>query len=107
MAAIQKGAQVKREKAPVLNMHNVHAGMRVVTPSGEIACVLTAPSIDPEDLFYRVTIIYLTPGLGKVRMQPKLLREYEGKPVVFAHEQQQRSEVYAALARKVERHWLS
>lgn len=60
-------------------------GMRVVTPRNKVAKV-TGISMSSEDAFTRVNILYLDPTEGEARIQPKLLKGYDGPPVVFPDE---------------------
>lgn len=60
-------------------------GMRVVTPCKKVAKVI-GTAIDSRDPFARVIIKYLDPGLEDIEIQAKLLKGYDGPPVIFEDE---------------------
>lgn len=61
-------------------------GMRVVTPRGLVARV-EGVALDTSDAAgQRLNLTYLDPQEGAVTLQAKLLRGYEGDPVVFRDE---------------------
>ena len=70
-------------------------GMRVVTPLGHVARVESLARADGSDLFSRVEIRYLDGPQGDsqtsrdqvcVKLQGKLLRPYDGPPVMWPDE---------------------
>lgn len=65
---------------------NVVKGMRVLTPSDEVARVDGIVLNTAEDLFPRVKLTYHDASKEGVTLQAKHLRPYLGPPVVFADE---------------------
>lgn len=61
-------------------------GMRVVTPRGKVARVIGISLHTGDDLFSRLHLEYLDPEEGFLRIQAKLLRGYDGPPVVWPDE---------------------
>lgn len=72
-------------RIPTLRIAAITQGMRVVTPMGRIARVEGIALNTGEELHSRVLIRYLDCN-DVVPLQAKLLRAYDGGPVVFPDE---------------------